>query len=342
MKITLKDIAQKANVSPSAVSLVLNNKPCRISPHKKEEIKAIAKELHYIPNQLARSLVSKETKTLGVIIPDIENLFFSSYVKQLEIACRDKGYFLLIASSNEQFSMDIELTEMFMAHSVDGMFITISDESYFHRNDLKKSLKKLPFPYVMVDRILDNFDCNQITYDHEKGAFEATQYLIEKGHRKIGCVTANSHYGNGKKRFNGYKKALLRYNIPYKKSFVFEGNYTVESGYNGTLALSDETTASFISSDMMALGFLKGLEEKNYIVPTNYSLVSYDNVSSPFLYNVELTSISQNINKLVEKSVDILLQEIKIGQGGGYKITTLNPSFIEGNTVLDIHNTKKI
>lgn len=342
MKITLKDIAQKAGVSISAVSLVLNNKTCRISLQKQEEIKAIAKELHYVPDQLARSLVSKETKTLGVIIPDIENLFFSSYVKQLEIACRDKGYFLLIASSNEQFSMDTELTEMFIARSVDGMFITISDESYFHRNDLKKSLKKLPFPYVMVDRILDDFDCNQITYDHEKGAFEATQYLIKKGHRKIGCVTANSHYGNGKRRFNGYKKALLKYDIPYQKSFIFEGNYTVESGYNSALALSDETTASFISSDMMALGFLKGLEEKKYIVPTNYSLVSYDNVIAPFLYDIKLTSISQNINELVKNSVDILLQEIKIGQGENHKITTLSPLLIEGTTVRDIHNTKKI
>lgn len=333
LKVTLKDIAKRADVSTSAVSLVLNNKPCRISQIKQEEIRSIAKELNYIPNQLARSLVAKETKTLGVIIPDIENLFFSSYVKNLESYCREKGYFLLIASSNNLFSMDMQLIEMFTARAVDGLFLTISDESYDHEEELVAALKNLSYTYVMVDRIFENFKCNQVTYDNEKGALKATEYLLTYGHKNIGCVTANSSYGNGKKRLSGYKKALSASGIPFDEKLVFEGMYDVESGYRAANIFRDKTTAAFVSSDMMTLGFLKFLEEHTYRIPEDYSVVSYDNVSAPYLYHINLTAISQNVTMLAHKAIDLLLEQLKKSTSPKTRSIVLEPRLEKGNTV---------
>src|SRR5690625_2362871 len=123
MRITLKDIAEKANVSISAVSLVLNDKPCRITQEKKDKIKQVAEEYNYSPNQIARSLVTRQTKTLGLIIPDIENIFFSSLAKNIEEKCRKKGYTLIIVNSNDNYQDDIDLLNLLNARSVDGIFM---------------------------------------------------------------------------------------------------------------------------------------------------------------------------------------------------------------------------
>ena len=130
MKITIKDIAKEANVSVTTVSLVLNHKPCRVAQETRDNIMAIAKKHHYRVNQSARSLVTKESKLLGLIIPDIENIFFSSLSKNIEEYCRKKGYALMIMNTNDKASDDLMLLDLLVSRGVDGLFITVSNESF--------------------------------------------------------------------------------------------------------------------------------------------------------------------------------------------------------------------
>lgn len=297
--ITIKEIAKQAGVSVSSVSLVLNNKPNRISEQTKELIKKIAKENHYRPNAIARSLVTRQTKTLGLIIPDIENLFFSKLAKTLEMEVRKEGYSLIIVNSNDNYKEDLLLIDLLLSRGVDGLFITISNESYLHQKKIQEKLNQLPVPFVMIDRIFESYECNKVFFDNVTGAYLATKYLLEQGHRKISCICNNFISKNSLSRINGYKKALDEYKIKVPKEYIIPANYRIEGGYQaGEQILKTDCTAIFVSNDMMTLGLLKKFSECGIRVPEDYSIVSYDNLLSDFLFGIRLSSVDQDIKEL--------------------------------------------
>lgn len=202
MGVTIKDIARQAGMSVSAVSLVLNNRPCRISEAKKQEIREIAARLQYQPNQMARSLVTKETKMLALILPDIENIFFSSLAKRIEDGCRREGYLLIIANSGDRSAEDRALLHSIAARGVDGIFLIVSNESYRDNTALLAELGGLSIPFVMVDRVYEDFVCDQVLFDNEEGGYLAARHLIGMGHTRIGCI-ANTAANNGRARLRG-------------------------------------------------------------------------------------------------------------------------------------------
>ena len=312
MKVKLKDIAEKANTSITSVSLVLNNKPCRISDEKKALIKQIAKDNNYTPNINARSLITKETKTLGLIIPDIENIFFSKLTKTIETYCRQFGYALIIVNSNDEYKEDLHLLDLLLARGIDGLFITVSNSAYNHKEEVCSKLKSLTIPYIMIDRVFDELDCNQVYFDNVKGSYMATKYLIENGHTMISCITNSIYSKNTVSRFEGYKKAMKEHGLKIKDEYIIQGDYRIQSGYNtGDMVMSNNTTAVFVTNDMMALGLLKRLSEKDIKIPEDLSIVSYDNLLNDFIIGIDITSIDQNISNLGKVACDLMLSLIK-------------------------------
>ncbi len=315
MKITLKDIAKKANVSPSAVSLVLNDRPCRISKEKKDLIKRIAEEYNYSANQIARSLVTQKSKTIGLIIPDIENIFFSSLAKQIEEQCRKRGYMLIIVNSDNDYAHDLELLDLLLSRSVDGMFIIPSNESYKEHSELVHRLSKLDntsTPYVMIDRVYPEQACNKVWFDNEEGAYLAVKHLLENGHRKIACIANYGNDSNGKSRLEGFYRAMREYHCEVEEDLVIDGDYRIDSGYHaGKSLLEKDMSAVFITNDMMALGFLKAAYEQGKQVPDDISVVSYDNTIYPYIFGVELTSIEQDVGSLSHHAVDLLFSKME-------------------------------
>ncbi|MBU3196680.1 LacI family DNA-binding transcriptional regulator [Clostridium algidicarnis] len=336
MKIKLKDIAKEANVSITSVSLVLNNKPCRISSEKKDLIKKIAKDNNYTPNINARSLITNETKTLGLIIPDIENIFFSRLTKTIETYCRQFGYALIIVNSNDEYKEDLYLLDLLLARGIDGLFITISNSAYNNKEEVCSKLKKLAIPYIMVDRVFDELNCNQVYFDNVKGSYLATKHLIENGHSKISCITNSIYSKNTVSRFEGYKKAMQEYGLEIKKDYIIEGDYRMQSGYNtGDMIIKNHTTAVFVTNDMMTLGLLKRLSEKDIKVPEYLSIVSYDNLLNDFILGPGITSINQNISNLGKTACDLMLSLIKNEETAIKKIC-LDPELIIKKSVKNI------
>lgn len=311
MKVTIKDIAKEANLSVSAVSLVLNNRACRVSKENKELIKSIAKKYNYSANQIARSLVTKKTNTIGIILPDIENIYFSSLAKCLEENCRREGYALIITNSNDRYQDDLELVNMLTARGVDGLIIIVSNESYKDNKLMINTLNNLSTPYIMVDRTYQELSCDKVAFDNEEGSYIAVKHLLNNGHKKIGCVANTAFSNSGKARLSGYERAMKEYHGILRQDYIAEGDYRIDSGYKACeKLLKTDITAVFICNDMMSLGFLKKLYEVGKTVPDDYSLVSYDNTLAPYLIGIELTSVEQNVTRLGIQTFKLLLERI--------------------------------
>lgn len=306
MSITLKEIAKQAGVSPSSVSLVLNKKPNRISKQTSDLIQKIAKENQYRPNVMAQSLVTRQTKTLGLIIPDIENLFFSKLAKTLEMEVRKKGYALVIVNSNDSYKEDGLLIDLLISRGIDGLFLVISNEAYLHQEELEEKLAQLPVPFVMIDRVMD-FTCNKVYFDNVTGSYLAAMYLLEQGHRRISCICNTYISNNALSRINGYRMAMEEYGIKVPKEYIIPANYRMEGGYQaGEQIMKTDCTAIFVSNDMMALGLLKKFMECGVRVPEDYMIVSYDNLLSDFLFGIKISSVDQDIKELGMRSWKVL------------------------------------
>ena len=183
-KVTLKDIAREVGLSPASVSLVLNNRPCRVSEENRRRIKEVARRKHYIPNQIARSLVMQQSRSFGLVVPNIQSRYFASLANNLEILCRERGYLLLITNSVGSSESDAELVRLLVNRGVDGIFLVVSDE-FTTDKELIDDLTQLPVPLVMVDRFIDGVSCDRVRYDNELGGYLATDHLLRHGHRRV-------------------------------------------------------------------------------------------------------------------------------------------------------------
>lgn len=309
-KVTLKEIAREVGLSPSAVSLVLNDRPCRISEENRRRIKEVAARKRYVPNQIARSLVMQHSHTLGLIVPNIESRFFSSLARNLEIHCRERGYALFIMNSDGAVEHEDELVRLLVNRGVDGLFLVTAHELDAD-DQLIESLDTLPVPIVMVDRFIDGVACDRVRFDSELGGYLATSCLLGRGHRRIACIV-NTSSNTGRARLAGYRRALGEQGVPVDEALLFESDYYIADGAAAAeRVLETDATAIFASSDNIALGTLKCLYAHGKRVPRDYSLVSYDNSAADALFEPALTAIEQNVTELAENAMELLLARVE-------------------------------
>ena len=308
-KVTLKDIAREVGLSPTAVSLVLNDRPCKISAQSRRRILEVARKKRYIPNQIARSLVTQHSQTLGLVVPNIESRFFSSLARRLEVGCRRRGFVLLITNSDDSSSNDSELVRLLVNRGVDGLLFVTSDE-LTPSSQLVSTLSQLPVPYVMIDRLISSLACDKVSFDNERGGYLACRYLLDAGHRRIACVV-NEESNTGRERLDGYERALIERGVRPDPELVLSSAYYIADAYETTKRLvQTDATAVFASSDNIALGLLKRLYESGLRVPRDYSVVSYDNSAADVLFEPALTSIEQNVDELAREALDLLFYRL--------------------------------
>ena len=335
-KITIKDIAREAGISPGAVSQILNNRPCRISEENKQRVKEIAAKRKYVVNQTARALVTQRSYTIGLIVPDIQNTFFAQLARQLEEACRERGYFLMFANSDDVFENDCKLLRSFESRGVDGVFLIRSNESYQYEDELSRHLQKMDVPYVMVDRPFFGFACDHVCFNNRLGGYRAAKYLIEKGHREIACVYLDDKRGNGANRLSGYLDALREQGIEPPKEYLIPGDNRVQGGYNAVeKVLKSGATAVLICNDMMTLGFLRGLKERKFTVPKDISVVSYDNSLREFLLDISLTTVTMDLDLLAQRAAEVMIGRIEKKRIKAQEIY-LEPVLAVGDSVSEI------
>ena len=308
MSITIHDIAAKAGVSLSTVSRVLNGKAkkYRISPKTEETILHFAEELSYRPNKMAQGLRLKKSHTIGLVVPDISNPFFAYVTRVIQTKAYEMGYSLIVCNTNEDLSTEIEQIELMKSKVIDGFIVMPVGTDYRHL----ETLIRKKHPLVLLDRCFDALQTSSVVVDNYEGAYLATAYLIECGHKKIGIIQGLPDTYTNTERMRGYLDALRENNIEVKSQYIVGKDYRRESGYIETkllLNLEERPTAIFTTSDLITLGALQAIVEDNYKIPDDISIVSFDDTDfAPFLFS-PLTAVRQPKELMGEIAVKMLI-----------------------------------
>ncbi|MBM7561683.1 substrate-binding domain-containing protein [Fusibacter tunisiensis] len=291
MKITIKEIAELAGVSKATVSRVLNNsKP--VSDDVRQRVLEVIENTNFKPNAVARSLSLSKTHLIGMILPDLANPVFSRIISGIESYLRAHDYSLLITATDFDVEMKIRHINILKEKGVDGLILVTDhgDEAF------QKELANFGKPVVMIGTESSVESIPVVQIDNYKAASEATQYLVDLGHKRIGMIRGplSDPYA-GKMRFDAYKSVLEPLGL-FCPERVVEGWYSFDEGYSGMTALikrSPIPTAVFCSSDLMAIGAMKCALDQGYQVPDEIAFIGFDDVQIAKMYNPALTTVRQ-------------------------------------------------
>lgn len=311
MRVTIKDVAEKVGLSKATVSLVLNRKETRISEETRLLVINTAEEMGYRPNKVALSLSKNNTKTVGLIIPDIRNSFFSDIAKGFEDEAYRFGYNVFFCTSDNNTERELQHIQALLDWGVDGIALDMAADFKYKGKKTFSLLEKSSVPIVLVDRNVGINRYVSVMIDNDIGAYEATSLLTKLGHRKIGCIAGALWLDCDTQRLNGYKRALADVGIPYDASLVKEASYQFSSGEAICRTLLDSNvSAIFAFNDLMAYGAMNALESMGLKVPQDISIVGFDDIFIPLARNNLLTSVVQPAYEMGRKSFSCLMDVI--------------------------------
>ena len=330
---TIRDVAAAAGVSVTAVSLVLNNRPSRVSEERRRIILEAAERLHYVPNQVARTLVTQRSMMLALVVPDIQNLFFAALAKRVEDECRQAGYSLIIANNSDSRAAESDVMRRLSARGVDGIFLIAAGESCVDVDGLRSDVSECRCPVLFVDRLVDLDWIDGVGIDNRAGGRMAAQFLLECGHRRIACISGDVRVGNAYERRDGFIQAL-RDADGITPVIVAEGDYRFEGGYDvADSVLDSDATAVFCCNDLMAMGLMRRMHERGMNVPDDMSVIGYDGIAERFGFDNPLTTVGQKIGWLAHETVKLMLERIGQDKESKPRHIILPPELIRRGTV---------
>ena len=308
MRVTIKDIAKAANVSYSTVSRALAGQP-QIPEETRNKILALANEMGYTPNILAKGLVTKSTHTLGIIVPDITNPFFPEAIQGIEEQANSYGYRVYLCNSNWNIEKEKECLHKLYGSSVDGIIIFPSSDDVSHIID-----SRIKIPIVFANYKPEKENCSYVAFNDFEGASSAVEYLIKLGHRNIVFMGGLKTNRSNMERIGGYKAVMKKHGIPVRPDYILHGEYKQSSGYELTekLLLSSELpTAIIAGDDIMALGVIQAIEEFGLHVPKDISVIGFDDISYASLDKIQLTTVCMPRQDMGQASVELLMEQIQ-------------------------------
>lgn len=330
MGVTIKDIASLAGVSKTTVSKVINNKDDSISAATKDKILQIMKEQNYVPNKLAQGLVTKRTKTIGLLIPDIRNPFFTDISRGAEDYARKEGYNIIFSNTDEDYEKEVQCVSMLCEKMVDGIIFAPSSNTSEEEN----RYSDLKIPIVLVDKHIDIQNAKGVVkVDNKNGTYESTKHLIKQGHKEILYLSGPLKNDIAKERLNGYIRALEKNGEVFKKENVIEGQYKYEWSYEYIKSL-DKINFSAIccANDLIAIGAIQALRERNLKIPQDISIVGFDDIQTAKLIDPSLTTIRQPAYEMGQKASEILINSLNNKNTDSTGVITFKPTLIVRNS----------
>lgn len=302
---TILDIARRANVSITTVSRVINNSPHKVNQNTRERVLKIIKELDYRPNAIAKSLINKKTMSIGVIIPDISNPYYAEIVRGIQDLADQRGYTVLLQNTDRRKDRIIKYIYLLREKSADGV---IFSGGIIHEPDVLKVLKPIQDRVVVIGRHPVNFP--SIRVDNINGAIEATQHLINLGHRNILFIGGPDKSTTAKDRLKGYLNVLKKLGDQDGKELIKKGDFTIMSGYTITkefLLQKNRPTAIFAANDQMAFGAIKAIKEEGLKIPEDIAVVGFDNLPLSSYIDPPLTTVEIPMYDLGYTAMEILI-----------------------------------
>jgi len=307
-KVTIKVIAKTAGVSPATVSRVLNNKK-NVRPEIAERVRGIIKALDYHPNEVARGLVKGRINTFGVVVPDIDNPFFSKICKAIQNTVMKTGSPVFLYNTDGILDREKEIFKELASKLINGIFLVAPRMPAKDIRNLSKELGVYP---VVVDARVENYRLSAVWVDNVTAFIEATEYLIANGHRRIGFIAGPLNVANSKDRFNGYLVGLQNHGIEKSASLIYESDFTIAGGHKAARYIFEGATvpptAVICSNDLMAIGVLSYLRDRGIEVPGEVSVVGCDDIDVASSLYPPLTTVIQPIYELGVTAAQLMLR----------------------------------
>ena len=335
---TLQTIANIVKVSRSTVSRVLNNKweDYGISQATADKIISKAKDLHYIKNEAALSLRLKKTFTIGVIVKDITNPFYSQLVKFVENALYTKGYNIIICNTGYDLDKENGHINILLSRWVDGIILSPIQKSIENISIIK--FRNVPL--VLFDCNIDEMKADYVLVDNEAGTMKAIEYLISQGHKEIGYIGGNSYDSNNRLRYAGYRKSMQLASLSIHKNYVKHGRYTFKHGYDSAteiLRSKNVPTAFFTANNRIMLGACKGIMDCGLQIPDDISIIGFDDFETATMLPNPLTVIRQPVQEMALNAVALLLSRVDKTNNIPYVTSLLKTELVIRNSTKDIN-----
>ena len=305
---TIKDVSECAGVSPATVSRVVNGS-CRVSHDKKLKVEKAIQKLGYRPNSIAQALASSRTGSIGVVVPELNGMFYSVMLQGIENQLRRFGYHLVVTAGSNDEAGQKDAIDFLLSRRVDALILHTQHVS----DDYLIDLAEAGPPLVLINRFVPELPDSCIDLDNEQGARNATRHLIELGHKRIACITGPLYKADARGRLQGYREALEEAGIEYREIFVVESGFTEETGamaMRKLLSRHCEFSAVFACNDHMAFGAFEEMRRAGISVPEDVSLVGFDNVQFARYLTPSLTTVDFPIERMSTEAVQLILQKL--------------------------------
>lgn len=306
---TLTDVARVAGVSLATASRVLNHHP-GVRPETRERVLAAMRQLNYRPNLLAAALATKQSRTIGLLVPDISNPFFAEICRGVEDACQVHGFSVIIADTDEDIGRQRRYIELMRQRGIDGIVFTsavVDDPSI-------AELVSAGYPCVFISREVDGVEADAVAVDDFYGGYLATKHLVELGHRRIAHLAGPLRTRPGLHRRKGYEAALEEAGIPVDPDLIESCEFTVESGRAAAATLLSRVhprpTAMFAGNDLIALGAMQEIRRRGLRVPTDISIIGYDRTVLADVADPPLTTMAQPMREMGHRAATMLIKRL--------------------------------
>ncbi|GMQ62241.1 LacI family DNA-binding transcriptional regulator [Vallitalea maricola] len=334
--VTIKQVAEKANVSTATVSRVINgNYP--VSEKVKNKVMKTIKELGYRPNSIARSLKCNKTYMVGMVVPDISNNYFMDIARGVESVISPLGYSLIFCSTDENTDKELRLLNALNDKRVDYVLLASSTQE---DHKLQKFIDQ-GMNIIMIDTSLENLQTDSVVEDNYNATYKLISYVIDQGHKRIGAVNGLLSVSTAKERYNGFCKALEDHDIPLEQSYIVNGAYNRRKTYEEVKFMIQRNinklpTVLFAANNDMAEGAMIALKEMNLKIPDDISLVSFGDINLAELIEPRLTIISQNAVLIGEKAGELMLKKVSGNSEHDITKVTIPSEIIIRNSVKSI------
>ncbi|MBU0464972.1 MAG: LacI family transcriptional regulator [Proteobacteria bacterium] len=306
---TIRDVAKLAGVSTATVSRVINS-PKTVREQTRGKVTLAMKTCNYKYNALARGFVTKKSNTIGLIIPTINNPVFAESTRGVQDYANHQKIQVILGNTYYQYDLEESLVETLREKQVDGLIITTTNP----RGAILKNLLDEGFPFVLLYSTVKKGPVSAVGIDNYQGGYRATEHLVKLGHDRIGMVAGNfSRSDRSFHRWHGYRQCLKNHGIPYDKDLLAQTDYSLTGGRDSVkklLSLQNPVTAVFCSNDYLALGAMKGARELGLNLPTDLSIVGFDDIQIASYVIPELTTIHQPAYEMGKLGAQLLFQRI--------------------------------
>jgi LacI family transcriptional regulator len=306
---TIRDVAQRAGVSTTTVSHVVNGTR-KVEPSTSARVEAAINELGYRPNALARSMRRGRTHTVGVVIPDIANPFFGDLARSLEDHMFEAGYSAIICNSDGDVAKEARYLEVLLSKQVDGLLLVAASQP----SEGLLGLVERGTPTIVVDRELGDLPVSHVLVANRQGGYAAGEHLLELGHRDIGVIAGPGGLGTSARRLEGFEAALADAGVELPDTRVSRGDFRAASGRTAMeawLQSGDPPTAVFAENDLMAVGALSAAHAAGIDVPDDVSVVGFDGIAFGADVTPPLTTVSQSIEDMAAAAIELLFERLR-------------------------------